>query len=122
MHNLSKTNGFPNARKSQGKGKRCKFMKLVRFLGFEDVKEMCGRYGFYTRGDCEAYKHLLYDLCDSAKYGDDLTIERLEKISRDIVDHSDRSAFKPFGISFKGECIQEVAQLLSNRIKILMVP
>lgn len=94
----------------------------MRFLDSEEVRNMCIRYGFYTCGDCNAYENLLHNLCNVKNYGDDLSVERLEKIARDIVDHSDRSVFEQFDVSFKIDCIQEVAELISNRIKILMVP
>lgn len=58
--------------------------KLVNYFDMEDVRAMCIKYDFYTCGDCEAYDHMLSDLCRG-----DMTSDRIIEIAEDIVEHSD---------------------------------
>ena len=61
-----------------------------RKIDSEMVRSMCIRECYYTRGDVDAYTHLLVDLCDFKK---EITIDDLEEITEDILEHSDVKSF-----------------------------
>lgn len=54
------------------------------------VRSMCIRESYYTRGDVDAYTHLLVDLCDFEK---EVTTDELEEIAEDIMKHSDTESY-----------------------------
>ena len=88
-------------------------MKLVRVIDAVKVRNMCIKYDFYTCGSCEAYNHLLSDLCG---YDDKEVAEKeLKEIAFDIVDHSELRVFEEFlSDTRKINCIKEVVCLLAN--------
>ena len=59
--------------------------KEVRVIRHDSVRNMCIKYGYYTRGTNQEYFNLLFDLCDN----DNVSLEDLEKIAVDIMKHSD---------------------------------
>lgn len=70
-------------------------MKLGRAVERKRISQMCEEYGLYTCGSNEEYNHLLYDLCsidDELNYRV-VSDSDIEKIARDIVDHTDRGVF-----------------------------
>ena len=73
-------------------------MREVRKIDNMKVRTMCIKDGYYTRGTCEQYDNLLYNLCDK----EEVTLEDIEKIAVDILDHSDWRAKKyEYGCSFE---------------------
>ena len=54
------------------------------------VRSMCIRESYYTRGGVDAYTHLLVNLCDFEK---EVTMDDLEEIAEDILEHSDVNSF-----------------------------
>ena len=54
---------------------------FVQVLTVEDVREVCIRHQYYTRGDCEAYQNMV----DHCGY---VNADTLEVIAKDIKDHS----------------------------------
>ena len=54
---------------------------FVQVLTVEDVREVCIRHQYYTRGDCEAYQNM-FDHCGY------VNADTLEVIAKDIKDHS----------------------------------
>lgn len=59
--------------------------KEARMIRSDEVKAMCIKDGFYTCGTNAEYCHLLFDLCENK----DASLEDLEEIAIDILDHSD---------------------------------
>ena len=53
-----------------------------RKIDSDMVRSMCIRESYYTRGDVDAYTHLLVDLCDFKK---EITMDDLEEITEDIL-------------------------------------
>lgn len=54
---------------------------FVQVLTVEDVREVCIRHQYYTRGDCEAYQNM-FECCGY------VNADSLEEIAKDIKDHS----------------------------------
>ena len=54
---------------------------FVQVLTVEDVREVCSRHRYYTRGDCWAYQNM-FDHCGY------VNADTLEVIAKDIKDHS----------------------------------
>lgn len=54
---------------------------FVQVLTVEDVREVCIRHRYYTRGDCWAYQNM-FDHCGY------VSADTLEVIAKDIKDHS----------------------------------
>lgn len=61
-----------------------------RKIDSDMVRSMCIRESYYTRGDVDAYTHLLVGLCDFKK---EITMDDLEEITEDILEHSDVNSF-----------------------------
>ncbi len=61
-----------------------------RRIDSDAVRSMCIRDSYYTRGDVDAYTHLLVDLCDFKK---EVTMDDLEEITEGILEHSDSESF-----------------------------
>ena len=59
--------------------------KEARMIRSDEVKAMCIKDGFYTCGTYAEYCHLLFDLSENK----DASLEDLEEIATDILDHSD---------------------------------
>ena len=55
------------------------------------VRSICIRESYYTRGDVDAYTHLLVDLCDFEK---EVTMDDLEEITEDILELFDSTLWK----------------------------
>lgn len=60
-------------------------MKEVRCIDNMKVRKMCIDEQFYTRGTNKEYENLLFTLCEKT----DLSLDDIEQIARDILDHSD---------------------------------
>lgn len=54
---------------------------FVQVLTVEDVREVCIRHQYYTRGDCGAYQNM-FEHCGY------VSADTLEVIAKDIKDHS----------------------------------
>lgn len=63
-------------------------IKTSKMLRANDVRKMCIAQDWYTCGDCRAYESLL-GMCNSTN----VTTELIYKIAKDIVEHSDLSAY-----------------------------
>ena len=72
-----------------------------RKIDSEMVRSMCIRECYYTRGDVDAYTHLLVDLCDFKK---EITMDDLEEITEDILEHSDVNSFADCMAAQKRSC------------------
>lgn len=59
-------------------------IKAERFLDADKVRDMCIRYRYYTRGDCEAYEKMF----DKVREADADKPEDVYKVATDIYDHS----------------------------------
>ncbi len=57
----------------------------VRRIFAEDLRELCIRNNWYTRGDCKAYSHLLNEL---AHEKENITTDDIVEIAQDILEHS----------------------------------
>lgn len=57
----------------------------VRRILAEDLRELCIRNNWYTRGDCKAYSHLLNEL---AHEKENITTDDIVEIAQDILEHS----------------------------------
>lgn len=57
----------------------------VRRILSEDLRELCIRKNWYTRGDCKAYSHLLNEL---AHEKENITTDDIVEIAQDILEHS----------------------------------
>ena len=55
-----------------------------RWLDSNKVRQMCINYGYYTRGDCKAYDHML----STADMVDANDLPSVMQIAIDIYDHS----------------------------------
>ena len=59
--------------------------KEIRTLTAYNLRALCIRQNWYTRGDNAEYEHLLYDLADSKP---NLTTQDIIEIAEDIAAHS----------------------------------
>lgn len=59
--------------------------KEIRTLTAYNLRALCIRQNWYTRGDNAEYEHLLYDLADSKPH---LTTQDIIEIAEDIAAHS----------------------------------
>lgn len=57
----------------------------VRRIFAKDLRELCIRNNWYTRGDCKAYSHLLNEL---AHEKENITTDDIVEIAQDILEHS----------------------------------
>ena len=62
------------------------FFKEIRRIHASDLRALCVKNDWYTRGDNEEYGHLLFDL---AGHKDNITTDDVCEIVQDIIDHSD---------------------------------
>ena len=69
------------------------------------VRSMCIKNDRYTRGDCAAYEKML-DFVNK----NEPTLENIERVAADIVNHSDLSSY---GLSFD-ECVEAIMFDLAN--------
>ena len=60
--------------------------KETRTLSAEDLRNLCIKNHWYTKGTCEEYSHLLYDLAENKEH---LTTDDIIEIAEDIVAHSE---------------------------------
>lgn len=58
----------------------------VRTVSASDIRKLCIRNNWYTRGDNDQYEHLQNDLCEQK---DNLTTEDIVEIAEDIIAHSE---------------------------------
>lgn len=58
----------------------------VRKIHADSLRNLCIEKHWYTRGDCEAYKHLLNDLAESKE---NITTDDIVEIVQDIIEHSE---------------------------------
>lgn len=57
----------------------------IRTIGASDIRKLCIKNDWYTRGTNTQYEHLLYDL---GEWKDNLTTEDIVEIAEDIIAHS----------------------------------
>jgi hypothetical protein len=69
------------------------------------VRSMCIKRDRYTRGDCAAYEKMLDFVSNNEP-----TLENIEKVAADIVEHSDLSSY---GMSFE-ENVEAIMFDLAN--------
>ena len=65
--------------------------KEIRTLTAYNLRALCIRQNWYTRGDNAEYEHLLYDLAGGKPH---LTTEDIIEIAEDIAAHSAPSDFR----------------------------
>ena len=65
-------------------------MKERRILRMDDLRGLCIKKSWYTRGDCEAYGRILR-LADGCY---NITTEAIVEIAEDIFNHSDKDYWK----------------------------
>ncbi|MGN0398854.1 MAG: hypothetical protein ACI4EO_01885 [Blautia sp.] len=58
----------------------------IRKIRADKLRILCIEENWYTRGDCEAYNHLLFDLAGNKE---NITTEDIVEIARDILEHSE---------------------------------
>lgn len=88
-------------------------LKIRRIILMDDVRSMCIRYGFYTKGNCEDYDSML-NLCNG-HVSDDV----LEQTAIDIIEHSSKDSLEaafdvPFGSDSMGYYITCIVKMLAN--------
>lgn len=71
----------------------------------DSVRSMCIKHERYTCGDNEAYSKMLDFVSENEP-----TLENIEKVAADIVEHSDMSCY---GLSFE-ECVEGIMFDLAN--------
>lgn len=70
-------------------------LKVRRNILMEDVRSMCIRYGFYTKGSCKDYDAML------SSYNGYVSDDDLESMATDIIEHSSKYSLEAaFGSSF----------------------
>lgn len=84
--------------------------KEVRIIRHDSVRSMCIKEEYYTRGTNTEYSNLLFNLCDN----DNASLEDLEKIAVDILEHSDwEKKAAEYGASYD-ELVRSVMTNLLN--------
>lgn len=84
--------------------------KEVRIIRHDSVRSMCIKEEYYTRGTNTEYSNLLFNLCDN----DNASLEDLEKIAVDILEHSDwEKKAAEYGVSYD-ELVRSVMTNLLN--------
>lgn len=63
--------------------------KEFRVCYYDDLRALCIRNNYYTRGTCEEYENLFARLKNGACNLRNLTTEALAEIATDIKEHSD---------------------------------
>ena len=63
-------------------------LKEERIIDNMKVRSLCVKKDYYTNGTCKEYENLLFNLCGSYN-GKKATIEHIEEIAIDILEHSD---------------------------------
>lgn len=58
--------------------------RIVRRVEADKLRGLCIDRQYYTKGDCEAYGEMLFKF-----KGEDIYIEEIEWLARNIKDHSD---------------------------------
>lgn len=58
----------------------------VRRIYSEELRALCIKNGWYTRGDCTAYSHLLNEMANEKE---NITTDDIVEIAQDILEHSD---------------------------------
>lgn len=61
----------------------------IRTIGASDIRKLCIKNDWYTRGTNDQYAHLLYDL---GEWKENLTTEDIVEIAEDIIAHSNIEA------------------------------
>lgn len=60
--------------------------KEIRKIHADSLRNLCIEKWWYTKGDCEAYKHLLYDMAEGKE---NITTDDIVEIVQDIIEHSE---------------------------------
>lgn len=63
--------------------------KEIRVCYYDDLRALCIRNNYYTRGTCEEYENLFSRLKNGTCNLRNLTTELLAEIATDIKEHSD---------------------------------
>lgn len=61
-------------------------MKETRRLVWEEVRTLCIKDDYYTKGNNGDYENLLFNLCSESNVA---TLELIEEVATDILEHSD---------------------------------
>lgn len=61
----------------------------IRTIGASDIRKLCIKNDWYTRGTNDQYRHLQLDLCE---WKDSLATEDIVEIAEDIIAHSEIEA------------------------------
>ena len=86
--------------------------KEVRIIRSDSVRNMCIKEGYYTRGTNQEYCNLLCEMCD---YNGSASLEDLEKIATDILEHSDwEKIAEEYGASYDELVRMVMADLLNE--------
>lgn len=76
--------------------------KEIRKISAASLRNLCIEKDWYTKGDSDDYKHLLFVMAD---HKENITTDDIVEIAQDIVEHSDLE-----GMEFTGVCF-EVARI-----------
>ncbi len=60
-------------------------MRIIKVLYHEDVRNLCIRHDYYTRGTCKDYENMFSMIAED----EDIDYEVLSKVATDILEHSD---------------------------------
>lgn len=82
--------------------------KEKRTLSAENLRNLCIKNHWYTKGNCEEYEHLLYDLAENKRH---LATNDIIEIAEDIIAHSE--------IDCTSEDITTVAYLVNRACEVL---
>ena len=77
-----------------------------------EMRDLCIKYHWYTRGDSKAYDNML-DMCDDAGGSVKMTEELLNKLTEDILLHSDWTDLEENGYDTQ-DIMERVAWLIMN--------
>lgn len=84
--------------------------KEVRKISAASLRNLCIEKNWYTKGDSDDYRHLLFVMAD---YKENITTEDIEEIARDIIEYSDISTEE-----FTSVCseVAQIAEIFTNEI------
>lgn len=75
--------------------------KEFRSLSSDDLRTLCIRNNWYTRGTCEEYERLFGLLHDELGCPENMTTDKLAEIAEDIMEHSDITDYTITAVMFE---------------------
>lgn len=75
--------------------------KEFRSLSGNDLRALCIRNNWYTRGTCEEYERLFSLLHDERGCPENMTTEKLAEVAEDIMEHSDITDYTITAVMFE---------------------